>query len=183
MAYPLALKASLALAAALAFTAAPAANPSKDEMKASEDRIEADYKSAKAACDKLSGNEKDVCMAEAKGKQKVAKAELQANASGKETDRAKVALARADANYDVAKERCDDKKGNDKDVCVKDAKAQHTKAKEDAKVAQNTAEDRREAADDKRDAQYKAARERCDTMSGDAKDKCVADAKARYGKS
>ena len=58
--------------------------------------------------------------------------------SGKPSAKAtrKVADARADAAYDVAKEKCDDLKGNDKDVCEKDAKAARVKAKEDAKVAE-----------------------------------------------
>ena len=38
------------------------------------------------------------------------------------------------------------------------------------------------AAEDKRDAQYKVAVERCDSMSGDAKSRCVKDAKAKFGK-
>ena len=32
-------------------------------------------------------------------------------------------MAKADATYEVAKERCDDLSGNAKDVCKKDAKA------------------------------------------------------------
>ena len=36
-------------------------------MKTEKDRIDAEYKSAKARCDGLKGNAKDVCMAEAKG--------------------------------------------------------------------------------------------------------------------
>ena len=53
---------------------------SKDEYKAGKDKVAAEYKSAEAGCDSLSANAKDVCMAEAKGKQKVAKAELEASA-------------------------------------------------------------------------------------------------------
>ena len=38
-------------------------------------------------------------------------------------------------------------------------------------------------AKDKISADYKAAKERCDAMSGDAKSKCVDDAKRMYGQS
>src|SRR6185369_2073225 len=71
---------AFAAAIALAFSAGALAaqGMSKQEYKAGQDRIAADYKSAKAACDSLSANAKDVCMAEARGKQKVAKAELEA---------------------------------------------------------------------------------------------------------
>jgi hypothetical protein len=178
----IALKTALALASMLAFSATHAAGMSKEEHKAAEDRIEAEYKSAKAACDGMKDNAKDICNAEAKAKQKVAKAELDAQSSGKPADRTKVAMTRAEANYEIAKEKCDDLKGNDKDVCMKQAKATETKAKADAKAAKETSEARKDASEDKRDADYKAARERCDSMSGDAKDTCVAQVKARYGK-
>ena len=153
----------------------------------------AQYKTAKAACDSLSGNAKDICMKEAKGKEKIAKSE--AEAAYRDTPRARenARVAMADANYDVAKEKCDDLSGNPKDVCVKEAKAAHVKAVSDAKVdrvaadtrgtsAGKNADARREASTDKRDADYKVAIEKCDALAGAAKDTCVRDAKARYGK-
>ena len=42
---------------------------------------------------------------------------------------------------------------------------------------------RQDAAADKRDAAYAVAKEKCDAFSSDAKDRCLTDAKARYGKS
>jgi len=182
MARAFARKAAIVIASTLAMSATFAADMTREQRKAAEDRIEADFKTAKAACDGMKDNAKDVCMAEAKGKQKVAKAELEFQASGKDADRSKVAMARAEANYELAKEKCDDLKGNDKDVCVKQAKAAETKAKADAKASKQTSEARKDATEDKRDAQYKADRERCDAMSGDAKNSCVAQAKARHGK-
>ena len=117
---------ALAIVAALfAGSTVLAASMSHAEYAAKKDQISAEYKADKAACDKLDGNNKDVCVEKAKGKEKVAKAELEFNYTGKQADSAKIAIAKADADYDVAKEMCDDKKGNDKDVCVKDAKAAH----------------------------------------------------------
>jgi len=127
---------SLLAAAGIAFAGAANAADSKtmsrDAYKADKDKIEAQYKADKDRCGSLSGNAKDVCQAEAKGKEKVAKAELEANY--KNTDKARIdaRTAKADADYDVAKEKCDDLSGNQKDVCVKEAKAAHTKAKSDA---------------------------------------------------
>ena len=188
---------SLLTAAGIAFAGAANAadnkTMSRDAYKADKDKIEAQYKADKERCSSLSGNAKDICQAEAKGKEKVAKADLEANY--KNTDKARIdaRMAKADADYDVAKEKCDDLKGNDKDVCVKEAKATRTKAKADAKVAKvdsktahNTAEKRadvrKDAAEDKRDADYKVAVEKCDAMSGAAKDQCVKNAKMRYNK-
>ena len=152
------------------------------EYKASRDRIDADYKAESNGCDKLSGNAKDICMAEAKGHREVARAELEATQHNTPKTRAKVIEEKADAAYKVAKEKCDDLAGNAKDVCVADAKAQHEKSKAMATEQRKVGEVRAETRADSRDAEYKAAKERCDTYAGDAKDKCVADAKARYGK-
>jgi hypothetical protein len=190
---------SLLAGAGIAFSgavlAANATAPmSRDAYKAAEDKAEADYKADKDRCSSLTGNAKDICVKEAKGKEKIAKAD--AEAAYKNTDKARydARVARADADYDVAKEKCDDLKGNDKDVCVKEAKASYTRAKADAKVARTaqetthtaavkTSNARQDAAEDKRDADYKVAKEKCDALSGAAKDQCVQNAKARYGKS
>jgi hypothetical protein len=188
---------SLLAAAGIAFagtaSAADTTTMSRDAYKAHEDRVETQYKADKDHCSAMTGNAKDVCQAEAKGKEKVAKAELEAEYKNTDKARNDARIAKADADYDVAKEKCDDMSGNQKDVCVKQAKAAHTKAKAGAKVAKaenkmssNTAEKRadvrKEARDDTRDAQYKVAVEKCDAMSGTAKDQCVKDAKMHYGK-
>jgi len=188
---------SLLAAAGIAFagTAGAADNKtmSRDAYKAQENRVEAQYKADKERCSSLTGNAKDVCQAEAKGNEKVAKAQLEADYKNTDKARNDARVAKADADYDVAKEKCDDLYGNQKDVCVKEAKAAHAKAKADAKVAKvdhkvsaNSAEKRadvrKEAREDTRDAQYKVAIEKCDVMSGAAKDQCVKDAKVHYGK-
>ena len=46
-----------------------------------------------------------------------------------------------------------------------------------------TRDARKDAASDKRDANYAVAKEKCDALAGDAKNTCMSDAKARYGKS
>lgn len=108
-------------------TAGPAEHKVKD---AAEERIEAGYKSAKARCDTMSGNAKDVCIKDAKGKEKVAKAELDARSNPSERNQRKVQEAKADAAYDVAKERCDDMKAKDnKNACQKEAQAAYARAK------------------------------------------------------
>ena len=160
-----------------------AATMSHADYAAKQDQISADYKADKAACDKLTANNKDVCVEKAKGKESVAKAELEYAYTGKDDDAVKVSEKKADAAYAVAKEMCDDKTGNDKDVCVEQAKAAHTKAMADAKLHKKVGAAEKDAAQDKRDADYKLATEKCDSMTGDAKAACIKDAKARYGKS
>ena len=176
-------KSALAIAALFAATGAYAATMSKAEYSAAKDHIGADYKTDKAGCDSLSGNAKDICVEQAKGKENVARAELEANYSGKAADFNKLEVVKADASYAIAKEMCDDKGGNAKDVCVAEAKSTHTKALADAKLGKKVGEARKDAIDDKRDADYKVAAEKCESLAGDAKAACISDAKARFHKS
>jgi len=167
---------------------------SKDAYDRAVSNAEAQYKVDKDGCASRSGNAKDICLAEATGKEKIAKAD--AEAAYKNTPKAHedARIARAEATYNVAKEKCDELSGNAKDVCVKEANARMVKSKADAKVdatvadaredsAAKQAEARRKAEQDKRDADYKVAIEKCDNLSGAAKNTCVEDAKLRYGKS
>jgi len=176
------LKAALLAASLLALPVAYAATMTKADYKADKTRISADYKTDKAACASLKANAKDICVQEAKAKEKVALAELEYGYTGKAGDRNKVLVAKAESAYAVAKERCDDKSGNAKDVCVKEAKAVEIKALADAKLGKEIGEARKDAAADKLDADYKVAIEKCDALAGDAKNNCVAAAKTKFGK-
>ena len=176
-------RAGLMTAALFALPIGQAFAMEHSEYSASKSRIEETYKADKAGCKSLAGNGKDVCMEEAKAKEKVAKAELEHDYTGKESDWVKVLKTRAETTYDVAKERCDDRAGNDKDVCVKEAKAAKETALADAKAGKKIHDARADAADQKRDADYKVATEKCDAFAGDAKSNCIAQAKANFGKS
>ena len=177
-----ALKISLLMTAVLALPAAHAATMSKDDYNAGKTRISAAYKADKSACSSMKSNAKDICVEEAKAKEKVALAELEYGYTGKAADQTKVSEVKATTAYAVAKEKCDDKAGNDKDVCRKEAKAVVTKALVDAKMVKDVAETRKDGAQDKMDADYKVAVEKCDAMAGDAKSSCIASAKTKFGK-
>lgn len=176
------MKASLLLTALLLLPTAQAQTMSKADYTAGKTRLSANYKADKAACASLAGNAKDICVEEAKGKEKVARADMDYGYSGKAADRNKVLVAKADTAYAVARERCDDLAGNAKDVCVKQAKATKVSAMADAKLGKEIGEARRDAAADKRDADYKVAVEKCDALAGDAKTSCVTAAKTSHGK-
>jgi hypothetical protein len=155
---------------------------SANEYSAAKDRAAADYKTAKARCDAMTGNPKDVCIAESKAAAKKAKAEAEADYKNTDKARRDARIEAAEADYDVAKARCDARTGNDKDVCIKEAKAAETKAKADAKATEKVAEARTDAMQTKEDADYKVALEKCDAYSGAAKDSCVNTAKMKYHK-
>ena len=167
---------------------------SKDAYTQAKTKADAQYQIDKDACSSLSGNAKDICVVEAKGKERVAKAEAQAARENTPKSRENARIAHAQANYDVAVEKCDDVGGNRKDVCIKEAKADRVKGKADAKVDRVTAdtrndtaakrtEARSEASADVREAEYKVAIEKCDALAGPTKDSCISGAKVQFGKS
>lgn len=112
----------------------------QEQYKSGKNVIAAEYKMARSACASLSGNAKDICQAEASGKAKVEAEQLNANYLPSENASYKVRVARAEADYLVAKQQCDDKAGNVKDVCIKEAKAAAIAAKADARAQKASAE-------------------------------------------
>ena len=117
------LSPAFVLALAAAAFAGSSFSMTDAEYNAARDRINADYKAAKAACDKLKGNAEDVCEEEAKGKRNIARAELEHQREPNEKNARTVELAKAKAAYEVAEERCDDLKGEAEDRCEAEARA------------------------------------------------------------
>jgi hypothetical protein len=182
----------LALAISLALSAgAMAESMSKKQYKSLDKNIDAEYKLAKKGCDSLSGNAEDICEAEAKGNKNIASAQLEYNYKPTAKTRYKALVAKADADYSVATQKCDDKDGNAEDVCVKEAKAtkvqatgaaetQMTTSKAKAVAIEKSTDARKDAATDTRDADYAVAKEKCDALAGDTKDLCMSDAKVHF---
>jgi hypothetical protein len=90
---------------------------SKEGYTAATKSADAQYKVDKEACESLSANAKDICVAEAKGKDSVAKADAEAAFKHTPKARESARVAHAQASYVVAIEKCDDLAGNPKDVC------------------------------------------------------------------
>lgn len=127
---------SIALLAGLSLTVigqASAQDRTTESTRAERMHIESVYKSAKEACDKLSGNAKDICQAQAKADMRISEADLAAKQKGTPEARSEARNVRADAQYDVAKEKCEDHKGNAKEQCLSEAKAAAARAKADVK--------------------------------------------------
>lgn len=174
--------------------AATAPPISKESYAAAKANSDAQYKIDEAACASLSGNTKDICTVTAKAQQNVSNAEAEAAYENTPKHREAARLARADAHYDIAVERCDDLAGNGKAVCEAQAKAALVSAKADAAVDRVNADTRLDAADkqseartdaraEKADANYDVAVEKCGVLAGKAKDDCVGAAKMQFGKS
>jgi hypothetical protein len=156
---------------------------SADEFKAGKARADAELLVDRAACDKLSGTPRDVCREQARGKEMVAKAELDLAHTGSRKSQDRLAAVRMKTAYDVARTQCNDKAGAAKIVCTKDAQAVRAKAEADLKLGQHVTTAKRDAAEDRRNAEYKLAAEKCDAMAADPRAACMAAAKAKAGKS
>ncbi len=154
----------------------------RSEFSSAKSVIKADYKVDKAACASAKGNAKDICKEEAKGKEKVAIAELDFKRSGTDSDGNKVAVAKANSIYAVAKEVCDDKSGEAKSLCKTEAKSAHTKALAESKMVKKIGEAKVDEKQDINTANYKVAVEKCESSAGDAKTACIATAKTKYNK-
>lgn len=186
------ITAALAMAFGAGTASAAGEAMSRQDYKAQQERIEADYKAAKEQCDGMKDNARDVCMAQAKGKHEVVKAQLEARRDPGPGRDAEVRKKQAEADYDVAREKCDDLQRDAKDACRKDAKATYEHAKRQAKVAQaagdrgmnsgKSLEERQEARNASTDAQYAAGKERCETLSPQARDNCMNEVRKKYGK-
>ncbi|MBC3907133.1 hypothetical protein [Undibacterium umbellatum] len=157
-----------------------ATDVAKANFKATEERAEADFKVAKAKCDALKDNAKDICVEEAKVVRTRSKAVALVTYDNTAKNHTKAAIDVADAEYALAEEKCDDKSGNDKDVCKKEAKAAQKIAIADAKAGKKIFDAKVDAATTANDANYKVAIEKCDAMSGPSKDACVSTAKNQY---
>lgn len=146
------------------------------------DSAGADYKNARARCDAITGNPKDVCVAEAKAARVYV--EESARAAYEDTLKAyiRARVRIASANYNRDRARCGGMTGNDKDVCKAQAKATLITAEADARAEQKTILARNEARDDKLGAAFHVEMEKCDAFAGAAKDQCVASARTAFDK-
>lgn len=173
----------LMTAGALMFSvSASAAMGSKAEYDQTKAQAKQAYETAKEQCKSLNDNAQDVCEAKAKLERvrQEAKGEAKFKGTYKAAHDARIDIAKA--QHELAKEMCDDKNGNEKDVCQKEAKAAYVTAKADADMKQKDRKIWDDAHDDVVDANYDVAKEKCDALNGDAKDACVAKAKAQAGK-
>lgn len=173
------LAAALLWAAGHARAATPAARQAYQQAR---DAVDASYKDARDRCDALAGNPKDVCVAQAKAVRVHGREEARARYEDTLQAYTRARMRIAAAEYDRDKARCAGFAGNDKDVCLAQAKAALVAAQADARADRKTIQARNEARDDKLDAAWKVARERCAAFAGAAKDQCLANAKVELGK-
>jgi hypothetical protein len=125
-----------AVAAALGLPAAGHAAMTKAQYNTEKERISAEYDAARDKCKVFGGNAKDICMAQAKGNNLVARAELDERNEPSPKSRYKLSVVKAETEYDVAREKCDERAGAAKDACLVEAKAALARDRANAKQDQ-----------------------------------------------
>lgn len=117
---------------------------SPEERLIHKEKISASYKQSKADCERMSGTPKNICMAEANGKEKIQLNELDARHTPSTQATYQVSIAKAEVNYEISKERCADMSGSVRENCIKEAKAVETGAKTEARAQMKIRETRKD---------------------------------------
>ncbi|HTO45431.1 MAG TPA: hypothetical protein VML56_15255 [Burkholderiales bacterium] len=146
---------SIALAV-LASSAQAAVQISKKEYEEAKARAAAVYKSERARCDSLAGKAKDLCVVEARAHRMHSEAGAMAAYKNTRAARYEQQLRNGYADYLVSKQRCGGLGGNDKDVCLKQAKAALSEAIADANAERTAAGAQNSAQQEMRDARKDA---------------------------
>jgi hyperosmotically inducible periplasmic protein len=182
----------LATAAGASFAAAPTAalNHDPQTYRNLTQKAESEYRTAAAKCDAKSGNDKDICMAEARLVRTRTEADALSRYNNTAAGRARARSNLADAEYDLAKAKCDAKSGADKDSCMDNAKSVHTAALADAKADRTSTTSSGASGGgsqasggglvtgtDTRDPAKAAAVDKCAQMGADAKTGCLVETK------
>jgi hyperosmotically inducible periplasmic protein len=108
------------------------------DYSAARKAIEGDLRGTLEKCRDLEGQVKDICKAEARANERIRKAELEADYRGTVAAAADAKLARAKAQFDVARAKCGGEHSEGKLSCLRSARADKAKALSEAKLASAT---------------------------------------------
>lgn len=104
------------------------------DTKISEAQIKERYRSDRVMCKTMSGHAKQICNVEAKGREKISKAELVDRKTNSEKSRYDVLMTKAQVNFEIAEEHCDALGGHAKNTCLDHAQAAIIAAKANAET-------------------------------------------------
>ena len=175
----------LATAVSASFAAAPTAALNHDAATYNNltKKVAADYKAATAKCTAMTGNAKTVCTEEAKTARARAEVDAVAQYNNSPKGRIRARTAVADADFSLAKAKCGDTTGADKDACLANASSVHTAALADARADRQGAANTSAATDSAspvtttatRDATKAAAVDKCAQIGGQPNAGCLID--------
>jgi hypothetical protein len=133
------------LAGALMFSAAafgitsamdtPPTLMSRADYSVAKEAIEGETRISFARCRDVEGTARDECKAEVRAEERIRKADLDARYRGTVAAAADARLARAKAQYDLAKVKCSSYAGEQESGCLQSARAEKARAFAEAKLA------------------------------------------------
>ena len=150
-------------------TAAEKTEQAKSTLNTSRAGADADYDAARLHCRELSGNDRDICVQTAKADRTKANGDAKAKFRGTGEAKLEAREDAIDANFKVAKEKCDSLTGSAKDVCSAEAKV--TRIKAEAPL---------EADEKSMQAEYKVTKAHCATLPHAATRSCLKEAKIKF---
>ncbi|MCQ9372812.1 hypothetical protein NMQ14_00955 [Methyloversatilis sp. XJ19-13] len=178
--FPILAPCALALLSLPALAAGPM---TRFEFELETAHIASTFTHARAVCDALTSNTRDICVEEARAVQSIAHAELAFRRSGHLSDAAAIPVVRAEAGYAVARERCDEQTGADKARCLAAARSAQAGALAEAKAAAAAAGSVAQTpVDARREAEYQRAVAKCEAMASDTRSHCLTAARKKAGK-
>ena len=152
-----------------AFIATPSQAEESAYYKNEIAKASAQYDVDKKRCDSLKGNDRDVCLERASANLKINEADLKAYEKNTTAASLKSEHEKVKQLYKVDKEKCDDYKGNAKDICV--AQADAVKQRREGNL---------KALESRLDGEYKLAVEKCESYASDKRSACKDEAKRMY---
>ena len=141
----------------------------KATLNATQARADADYDASRVRCRALSGNDRNVCVQTAKADRTKAKGSAKSKYQGTGEAKLEAREDAIDADFKVAKEKCDSLAGSAKDVCSTEARATHSKAEAALVANEKTMQ-----------ADYKLAKTHCTTLPRPDRRACLKEAKIKY---
>lgn len=159
------------LAAACSFTALCAAPVHAEliglaDLHAGFARAAAALVADRTACDQRVGNSRDVCRERALAKERVTRAELVMASTGTRKSQDYLIGVKLDTAYDVARTQCNDRSGDAKRACTRQAQAMRSKGQAELKPNPHMTG---------------APVEKCSALAADTRAGCLAAAKPSKG--
>jgi hypothetical protein len=111
-------------------------DPALVEYGAARERIAANAKVALEQCETLAAAAKPVCTKEAQGRERIALAELDQQRRPSDANALRLAETRVAVNYEIAREKCNERQGDDKAACLSRIGAEEAKARAGIKAGQ-----------------------------------------------
>lgn len=157
------------------------------QYEAAADAIDAQLKAARTKCRALQGEREDLCLLQAKGLARVERAQLEARRDPTPEREQAAKEAEAEADYALAKAGCRQAGDKARKACIQQARSKREAALRLAKVEKVQAEraQQRESTSARKELtdkeKFAAAKARCD-LSGPERERCLVEAKRRFGK-